>query len=305
MSIMSDSLTGLIAATFTPLHKDRSVDLPRIQPLVAHLVGQGIAGLYVLGSTGEGGSLTYDERCEVAAAFVQAANSQIPVIVQVGHESLRQAQMLAAHAQEIGADAVSAVSPVYFKPESTETLVDSMAQIAAGAPQLPFFYYHIPEVTGIRANMADFLRLAGDRIPTFAGIKFTSTRIDEYQSCLELAEGRYQIFYGVDEMLLSSLTAGARAAVGSTYNFAAPIYRKLLTAYSSGDLPEARRLQAQSQAIVRAFVPYGPRAAQKAIMGMIGMDCGPCRLPLTTLTPSATASLRRALEDIGFFQWIA
>jgi N-acetylneuraminate lyase len=297
-------LQGLVAATFTPLHSDGSLNTTAIAPMVDYLAQRDIAGLYVLGSTGEGVSLTHDERCTAAEAFVQAAAGRMPVIVQVGCESLAQARGLAAHAEEIRADAISAVSPIYFKPDSAETLVESMAQIAGGAPELPFYYYHIPMVTGLGVSMIEFLQLGGERIQTLRGIKFTSPAVQEFQSCIEFAGDRFEILWGLDEMLLSGLTAGARAAVGSTYNFAAPIYQRLLAALAAGDLDKARRQQSRSQQIVRTFVPYGPRAAQKAIMSMVGPDCGPTRLPVVPLTAPKVEALKTELQAIGFFEWI-
>jgi N-acetylneuraminate lyase len=297
-------LQGLIAATFTPFQRDGSVNLAPIRPMVDELVSRAVSGLYVLGSTGEGPSLTLDERCCVAEAFVQAAAGRLPVLVQVGCESLAQARQLAAHAQQIGADAISAVSPVYFKPSSVDALVDGMAEVAAGAPRLPFYYYHVPTVTGVDLSMTDFLRVGGQRISTLRGIKFTSPNVYEFQLCLESEEGKFEMLWGVDEMLLYGLAAGAQAAVGSTYNFAAPVYQQLIGALAQGDLDRARRQQSRSQALVRTFLPYGSRAAQKAIMSMVGPDCGPPRLPVAPLTAQQRAALRNELEAIGFFEWI-
>ena len=297
-------LQGLVAATFTPLREDRSLHLEAIPPMVDRLADQGIAALYVLGSTGEGASLTFDERCAVADSFVNAASGRLPVIVQVGSESLMQARHLAAHASRVGADAISAVSPVYFKPDSVETLVASMAEIAGGAPELPFYYYHIPAVTGVGVSAVEFLKLAEQRIENLRGVKFTSQNVFEFQTCVEYAQERLQIFLGLDEMLQYGLAAGAVAAVGSTYNFATAVYQRLLTAFAAGDMETVRQEQLRSQAIVRAFLPYGPRGAQKAIMKMIGLDCGPSRLPVQTLTQTQYAALERELRDIGFFEWI-
>lgn len=299
-----DPLQGLVAATFTPLREDRSLHLEAIPPMVDRLADQGIAALYVLGSTGEGASLTFDERCAVADSFVNAASGRLPVIVQVGSESLMQARQLAAHASRVGADGISAVSPVYFKPDSVETLVASMAEIAGGAPDLPFYYYHIPAVTVVGVSAVEFLKLAEQRIENLRGVKFTSQNVFEFQTCVEYAQERLQIFWGLDEMLQYGLAAGAVAAVGSTYNFATAVYQRLLTAFAAGDMETVRQEQLRSQAIVRAFLPYGPRGAQKAIMKMIGLDCGPSRLPVPTLTQTQYAALERELRDIGFFEWI-
>lgn len=296
--------TGLIAATFTPLEQDRSIHLKAIAPMVDRLIDHRIAGMYVLGSTGEGASLTFDERCEVAEAFVDAAGGRLQVIVQVGSESLTQAHQLAVHASRVGANAISAVSPVYFKPDSVETLVASMAEIAAGAPELPFYYYHIPTATGIQLDIVDVMKLAEKRIANFRGVKFTSQNVFEFQTCVEYAQDRLEVMWGLDEMLQCGLAAGARAAVGSTYNFAAPIYQRLLMAFDRGDMDAVRHEQSCSQAIVRTFLPYGPRGAQKAIMRMIGIDCGPTRLPIPTLTQTQYDSLENELRKIGFFEWI-
>lgn len=297
-------LKGLIAATFTPLHTDGTIHLNAIPGMVDFLIDQGIAGFYILGSTGEGNSLTMQERCMVTEHFLNAVNKRVPTIVQVGHESLQQAAELAAHAQQTGAEGISAVSPVYFKPASVEALVQSMEQIANGADKLPFYYYHIPHVTGVNVNVLEFLKSAEQHIPTMAGIKFTSSAVHEFQACLEYADDRMQILWGLDEMLLSGLCAGATTAVGSTYNFAAPVYQELLKAWHDGDPSTARKYQAKSQLLVRTFVPYGPRSAQKAIMKMIGQDCGPVRLPNVPLTSQESQSLENDLRQIGLFDWI-
>ncbi|EMI42976.1 dihydrodipicolinate synthase family protein [Rhodopirellula sp. SWK7] len=283
---------------------DGSLRLDGIDEIVAHLIEHDITGMYVLGSTGEGASLTFEERCLVAERFVASANGRIPVIIQCGSESLRQSNQLAAHAQTIGADAVSAVSPVYFKPDCIQTLVASMKEIASGAPDLPFYYYHIPAATGVHLSMVDFLKYGGDQIANLRGIKFTSPNVHELQTCIDYSQDRFEILWGQDESLYCGLIAGVQAAVGSTYNFAPVIYQQLMRAFSNGDLDSVRHLQSRSQAIVNAFVPYGPRAAQKAMMSMIGIDCGPSRLPIASLTPNRYEELRQDLHAIGFFDWI-
>lgn len=296
-------LTGLVAAVHTPMHADGSLNPALVGPLTDRLIAEGVAGLYVNGSTGEGPSLTGGERRRNAEAFVRAAAGRVPVIIQVGHNSLAEARELAAHAQAAGADAVSATPPSYFKPGSTDALARCMAEIAAGAPGLPFYYYHIPAITGVAADVVGFLRRGADCIPTLAGVKYTAPTLHEYQACVELDGGRFDVLYGTDEMLLSAAAVGARGAVGSTYNFAAPLFNRLLAAVGRGDGAEARRCQSRAVAMVREIVGYRPLPALKAVMALTGMDCGPTRLPLETLTPEESAGLRRGLEAVGFFDW--
>jgi N-acetylneuraminate lyase len=300
---MKQRYTGLVAATFTPMHDDGTLDLDRTGPLVDYLHKGGIRAIYVVGSTGEGVSLSVRERREAAEAFLRAARGRLPVIVQVGHTSLVEARELAAHAQDAGADAVSAVPPFYFKPTSAANLADCMAHIAGGAPRLPFYYYHIPAITSVGLDLVEFIRLARGRMPTFAGIKYTAPTVHEYMACVEEAGDDLDILWGVDEMLLCGLAAGAKGAVGSTYNYAPRVYRSIIDAFERGNLEEARMWQARSVEMIRRILDAGGLASQKAVMQLIGQDCGPPRLPLAPLGKDPIERLRKRLEEIGFFQW--
>ena len=298
-----DSLTGLIAATYTPMHDNGELNAQQAHPVVQRLLAESVDGFYVCGSTGEGMSLTSGQRRSLAEAYVAATAGSVPVIVQVGHNSLNEARGLAAHAQQIGADAVSATCPSYFKIGSVEMLVDCMAEPASGAPDLPFYYYHIPALTGTQLDMVEFLRLGAARIPNLAGLKYTAPTLHEYQACREVEGGRFDVLWGVDEMLLAALATGARGAVGSTYNIAAPLYRRIINAFDEGNITEARRLQFRSVQMIRTIAQFPFHSAMKEVLRMLGLDLGPCRLPQPPLSPADVASLRKQLESIGFFQW--
>lgn len=294
-----ERLTGIIAATFTPMTETGDIDLERIPGLVEHLLSQKVDGFYVCGSTGEGVSMTSEERRQVAEAFIQATDGRKPVIVQVGHNSIPEACELAAHAAAAGATAISATPPSYFKIGMAAQLSDCIAEIAGAAPHLPFYYYHIPAVTGAQVDMPDFLSDAGDRIPNLVGVKFTSPAIWEYQCCVELDGGRFDCLYGHDEMLLPSLAVGAIGAVGSTYNIAPELYKQMIEAFEAGDLVESRRLQAQANAMIRLLLKLGGLPAMKAAMELRGYGCGPVRNPLRALKPIQLEELRSGFESIG------
>lgn len=296
-------LTGLIAAAYTPLDASGKLRFDPVPGMVDRLIDERITGLYVCGSTGEGVSFTGEERRATAEAFVRAAGKRIPILVQVGHNSVWEAASLAAHAQEIGADALSATAPSYFKGVTLENLVASMAEIAAAAPDLPFYYYHIPFMTGLAFDMVEFLKLASEKIPSLAGIKYSAPTVHEFQACKAFEDGRFDILWGCDEMLLSAFASGARGAVGSTYNFAAPLYNKIIEAFNAGRSDEAQQLQLRSVELVRALCRYPFLPATKQIMTWLGDDCGPARLPLPRMTAEQIVELRTDLESIGFFEW--
>ena len=298
---MKMKIQGLIAAAFTPFNEDGSLNLGLVPVLVEKLLQDGLKGIFVCGSNGEGPNMTTEERMKVAEAFVKAANKRLLIIVHVGHSSIAESKRLAVHAQAIGADAFSSVAAFYFKPTSVETLAHCMAEIAAAAPQLPFYYYHIPILTGVEMDMIDFLNYAGDLIPNLAGIKYTSATIHEYQSCLEFKYGKFDVLFGFDELLLPALSIGSKGAIGSTYTFAAPEYLKTAAFYQQGENDAARENHSFMVEVIRIFARYPSVPAQKAIMKMLEFDMGPCRLPLVTLNKANYDKLQTELGAVGFF----
>jgi len=297
------TLNGLVAATLTPLDESGSPAFEPVSKMVDDLIAQGVGGLYVCGSTGEGVSLRSEERVEVTEAFVRAAAGRVPVVAQVGHNSLSEAADLAAHAERAGVDAISATCPSYFKIDKLANLVDCMAEIAQAAPDLPFYYYHIPALTGSSVDAAEFLQLGRQEIPNLRGLKYTDTKLFEFQRCLECGDGAFDVLWGCDEMLLGALATGANAAIGSTYNIAAPLYRQIIDAFDLGDVRKARRWQARSVQLVQTLKRYPFHAALKAVLGLRGHAMGGCRLPLQGISPSQIDALTADLKAIGFFEW--
>lgn len=295
---------GLIAATLTPMKACGAVALDQIGPLIERLIERGVTGLYVCGSTGEGVSLSTAERKAVAVESIRAAAGRVSVLVQVGHNSLAEAAELTTHAVASGAAGISATCPSYFKIATVQVLVESMSKIAEAAQGTPFYYYHIPALTGNRISMTEFLKRGGETIPNLAGLKFTSNELNEYQQCLNLDGGRFEVMWGLDEMLIAALTVGGKAAVGSTYNVAAPLYRRLIEAFEQGDIAKARQYQAQAVSFISIALEYPLQSAIKQILSWQGASVeSHCRLPLQGLKLEQITSLHSRLTAIGFFDW--
>lgn len=296
---------GLVAATHTPFRADGSLNLAIVEKQAAHLLCTGVGYAFIGGTTGECSSLTLEERQALAARWLEVTGgSALKVIVHVGANCLADSGSLAAQAQELGAVAVSALAPSYFKPGNVSTLVACMAQIGSAAPELPFYYYEIPTMTGLTLSPSDFLAQAAERIPNLAGLKFTSSNLMEYQLCRASHEGRFDIPFGFDEMLLGALALGATGAVGSSFNFAAPIYLRVIAAFQRGDFTAAREEQMKSVRMIQALASRGYMGAAKAVMAMLGVEVGPPRLPCASLDAAQVASLRGELEQMNFFEWV-
>jgi N-acetylneuraminate lyase len=298
-------ITGLVAATHSPFHADGSLNLATVEKQAAHLLANGVKYAFIGGTTGESHSLTLEERRALAMRWMQVAGaSALKVVVHVGANCLADARTLAAQAQSLGAAAVSALAPSYFKPRSVAALVDCCADIAAAAPELPFFYYDIPVFTGFTLPLPEFLAEARARIPNLAGIKFTNPDLMMFQQCLRFDGGAFSIPWGCDEYLLAAAALGATGAVGSSFNFAAPVYHRVLRAFVAGDLKTARDEQFRSVQLIATLASHGYMGAAKATMKMLGVDVGPARLPNGSLNREQETALRADLEKLGFFDWI-
>ena len=292
-------LSGLVAAAFTPMMNDGSLDLGRIPAVCNFVLGQGAGGLFLCGSTGESPSLTVDERMAVSEAYIEAGAGRVPTVVHVGHNSLTDARTLAAHAQKVGADAIALVPPSYFSIGSIAGLVNCLKDVADAAPDMPLYYYHIPRLTGVGLRMVDLLEQADEALPSLAGLKFSSFEFDDLLCCIRHGQRRYNVLFGSDEMLLAGLSMGAAGAVGSTFNFMGPYYRRVIDALGGGDLQQAQEHQLVATRMVHQILKHGGHNALKAAMAVMGEDCGPPRLPWKALSAEAVIAMREELLDEG------
>ena len=295
-------LNGLVAATYTPFHPDGSVNLDLIPAMTDHMIERGASGFYVCGSTGEGESLSVAERQQVAAAFIDATAGRVPVVIQVGHNSLSSACELARHAESAGADAISTLPPTYFKPASLDLLVQWIESVTQAAPGLPYYYYHIPRLSGVGFDMVELLSVAKERLPSLVGIKFSDFFLAEMMACQEFENGRYDIPFGSDEMLLGALATGATGAVGSCYGFAAPLWSEIIRAYEEGRKEEAQAWMRKAASLVRwiANSPGGFQACVKQVIWpLLGFEVGGLRLPQPEMSQSEVDEARRWLDETG------
>lgn len=297
---MKINLTGLVAAPHTPFHADGTLNINVVDKQVEHLLANRVGAAFICGTTGEGMSLTNTERKQVAERWINASRGTgLKVVVNASHLSLGDVRELGAHAAQIRADAFAIMAPSFFRPVRLEELVAFCAEAASAAPDLPFYFYHMPSMTGVTFPMAHFLPQAAERIPNFAGIKYTSEDVMDYNRCRIAGGDTLEVLWGRDEILLSALAIGATGAIGSTYNFCAPVYHKVISAYQAGDMQTAQEWQAKAMEVVAVLNRYGGLAAGKAMMALNGVDCGPVRLPLRYLGDSEMRGLQEDMERLG------
>ncbi|PTS99725.1 dihydrodipicolinate synthetase [Pedobacter sp. HMWF019] len=298
-------LTGLIAAPFTPMDNQGKINISIIPDYYQFLKNNKVTGAFICGSTGEGVSMTNAEKKQIAEAWADCTRQDpdFKVLMFLGGTSVEDCKDLARHAREIGLYAVSFTSPFYFKPANAEVLAQMCAEIAAEVPDMLFYYYHIPVLTGVGFAMYDLLKAVEGKVPNFAGVKYTHEDFMDFLSCIHFKNGKFDMLWGRDENMLSALILGNKGAVGSTFNYAAPLYYDMITAYESGDFEQARALQQQSIDMIRLLGKYGGIATGKAYMKLVNIDCGGFRLPVKNMNAEEFESFKKDVELVGFHQF--
>lgn len=295
------AFSGFVAAPFTPFTAGGAIDVTAVAPYAQHLIASGVSAVFVNGTTGEGYSLSTDERKQMLDAWMPHRSEAFRVIVHVGAESITDATELARQAADSGVDAIGCMSPTFFKPD-LDAMTEWCSPIAAAAPEIPFYYYHIPSLSGAAFRVVDLLERVVHAVPSFRGVKFTHDDLMDLGLSLAVEDGRYDVLFGRDEMLLSALALGVTGMVGSTYNYAMPIYRRLRDAWEAGDRDRAADAQRTAARLVRVLSAHGGGlVCGKAMMLGVGLDLGPCRVPNRTLGREEARVALAAARELGAF----
>ncbi|WP_303209110.1 dihydrodipicolinate synthase family protein [Bacteroides oleiciplenus] len=298
-----EKLIGLINAPFTPFYKDGEVNYEPIAAYADMLVKNGLKGVFINGSSGEGYMLTEEERMKLAECWVEVAPENFKVIVHVGSTCVKSSSRLAEHAQKIGAWGIGAMAPPFPKVNRVEELAKYCEKIACAAPELPFYFYHIPAFNGAYLSMLAFLETVDGRIPNFAGIKYTYESLYEYNQCRLYKNGKFDMLHGQDETILPCLAmGGAQGGIGGTTNYNGCNLVGIIDAWNAGDLEKARELQNFSQEVINVICHFrGNIVGGKRIMKLIGLDLGDNRIPFQNMTDEEESRMKAELEAIHFF----
>ncbi len=298
---------GLVAAPFTPMDEKGNLNTGLIPVYYKFLEKNGVTAVFINGSTGEGASLSQREKELNASAWAGCMKNggKMRVINLVGGTSYTECIENAIFSLEAGISAAALVAPYYFKPAGAGQLAEFVARVGESVPGMPVYFYHIPVLTGVNLPMHDFLKRISGMLDNFAGIKFTHEDFMDFLLCLNFSGGRYDLLWGRDECALSALVLGCRGFVGSTFNYAAPLYHEMIKAYDGGDLEKARMLQLKSIEMILLLSKYGGIATGKAYMKLRGINAGKFRLPVSNMSDESYMAFKQDVEKLGMEEYFS
>ncbi|MDQ3688546.1 MAG: dihydrodipicolinate synthase family protein [Chloroflexota bacterium] len=274
----------LVVAAVTPLTDDgAALDLEAVAPYVAFLESHGADGVFACGTTGEGVLLSLDERQRVVAAYRSAVSGAL--IVHAGAQNTRDTVALAAHAREIGADAVAVIAPPYFALDADSLTTHFVAAARAAAP-LPFYCYAFTAKSGYPLPV-EVIRRIGDAVDNLAGLKVSESPFERVEPYLDLS---LPVLIGSEPLIADGI---ARGALGTVSGMSAAFPDVVRAALDAADDEATARLRTLRDAMEQSgqFV-----AAAKHVLGVRGISVGlGMRAPLRGLSPSEATTLQTAV----------
>jgi 4-hydroxy-tetrahydrodipicolinate synthase len=295
---MANEIRGIIPAVITPFTPDERVDEGAFRKVLHAMIDQGVHGLFPVGTGGEFFALTREEKERLMKAAVEEAAGRVFVMPNVGAITTVESVALARHAEAVGSDAVSVVTPFFLKP-SQEELFEHYKAICA-AVKIPVLAYNIPDRTGgVALSVATVSRLA-NTISNFAGIKDSTGDLTNSAEIVQACPPGFRVFMGRDTLIYAALLYGCVGAVAATANVAPGAAVGIYTAVQAGDLARARELQAELSPVRKLFAVGSHPAGLKEAMVQLGMlGCGRCRRPTLELTPAQKDEVRKILLEVG------
>jgi dihydrodipicolinate synthase/N-acetylneuraminate lyase len=270
-------ITGVIVPILTAF-KGEHVDLDAMAVLIDFLIERQVAGLFPLGTTGEGPLMTTEERRQVAEWTVKCASGRVPVIIHTGSIGTAETIALTQHAHDAGADA-AAIIPPYFYKLSDEAIYDHFATVASAVPDFPIYLYNNPGVTPNILSTDLVTRLAG-AFSNVVGLKDSSGSLGTLFASQDLKGGTFNAASGSDSIVLAGQAIGLDACVSGNANFAPELVVETLNTAKRGDLEAARILQARLDEVRRILGDGSDLSLFKAMCARRGIPLGDVRAPL-------------------------
>lgn len=286
---------GTMPALVTPLNADNSLNAPVLRQLLTDFLAQGADGFYIGGATGEGICLSREVREELAEESIKCVDHKKPCIIHVAAVNFNECIELAKHAERCGADAISAIPPLFFGYDEND--IYEYYKAIANAVHIPvMIYYNLAAGFKFTANAAARMF----EIDNVTSIKWTSSDYYGMIRLKQLTNGEMNIINGCDEMLLMGLNAGADGGIGTTYNFIYPTIKKIYENFQKGDMKAAQAAQYEADKVIGVLSGrYSIIPATKAILEKLGYNVGNATFPMKRLSDETKEKMFSELRAAG------
>lgn len=286
--------TGVMPALITPLNAQGQLNKPVLKKLIEDLLVQGADGFYLGGATGEGIIISKQTHKELTAEAIKIVNGRVPCIVHVARMHYPEMLELAKFAEEVGADAISAMPPMFY--DYTHEDIYRYYEGLSNAVNIPIIIYNNPG-TGVQFTAEQVAELY--KIKNVTAIKWTNYEYSQIMRISALTDGQFNIINGPDDTLLCGLAAGADGGIGTSYNILMPQVKALYNAFHAGDLETARQLQVEICNVIEAYAKYNFLLAIKVIMEARGYDLCYPMYPIVDYTAEEKAQILADMRAAG------
>lgn len=286
-------LKGIIPAMLTPLTMEQKVNELVTRQLTNHLLDSGVHGLFILGTNGEFQSLNTEEKLKFAKIVIEEAKGRVPVIVGTGGISTEETIDLSQKMEQLGANALSLITPFFISPSQEEMAVH-FEQVAEST-SLPILLYNIPARTGVHLEPETVARLA--KVPNIVGIKDSSGNFANIENYIHATKDEdFSVFAGTDSLILQTLQAGGKGAVAATANMIPDVVVAIYNNWLEGNVEAAEENQEKLHPLRDTF-KYGtlPSVLKKAVE-LYSVPVGPPKMPVSEVSGDALVKVTEMVE---------
>ncbi|MCM3602756.1 4-hydroxy-tetrahydrodipicolinate synthase [Robertmurraya korlensis] len=286
-------LKGIIPAMLTPLTMEQKVNESVTRQLTNHLIDSGVHGLFILGTNGEFHLLNTEEKLEVARIVIEEANKRVPVIVGTGGHNTEETIDLSKKMEQLGADALSLITPFFIAPTQEEIAVHF--EKVAESTSLPVILYNIPARTGVNLEPETVARLA--KVPNIVGIKDSSGSFANIENYIHATTDEdFSVIAGTDSLILQTLQAGGTGAVAATANMVPDVVVAIYNNWLEGNIEAAEENQKKLEPLRDTF-KYGtlPSVLKKAVE-LYSVPVGPPKMPVSEISGDALVKVAEMVE---------
>lgn len=289
---MSIQWSGVFPAVTTKFHEDDSLDLQAMERHFQFQIDAGVHGLIVIGSLGENGVLTFDEKIEILKTAVAVSNGRVPVLATIAETTTREAVRLAEEGAKAGADGYMVLPGMRYVADDRE--VETHMRAVAAATDLPLMLYNNPVTYGMDISAEMFARLADE--PKFQAIKESSDDVRRVTDLINTCGDRYALFCGVDNLAMESLVLGSQGWVAGLVCAFPHETVAIYNAVQEGNLEEARRLYRWFMPLLHLDVNTKLVQNIKLAEAMVGVGTEHVRAPRLTLAGQEREEVVRIIE---------